>query len=134
MIVEITGDITKVDAQYIANVYKGRVRHDKMGTLSIKGNGEDQRYVINMFSQYYPGSPKYINDTASIREHYFIKCLEKIAQIDNLESIAFPEFIGCLDGGNWVTYKEDIVLFDNLLTRLGKNVTIYIVKWDQKGA
>lgn len=91
-----------------SDTYANREESDVMGTIKILGNGEDQRYVINMFSQYYPGRPKYPNSTKDglkTREHFFHQCLLRIAQIPDLESIAFPWKIGCnLGGGDWQHY------------------------------
>lgn len=91
-----------------ANTYAGRTEPDVMGTIKILGNGEDQRYVINMFAQHYPGKPKYPNSTkdgTATREFHFHRCLLRVAKIENLESIAFPWKIGCnLGGGNWEHY------------------------------
>src|ERR1700722_1051082 len=68
------------------------------GNIVIKGNGEDQRFVIGILGQLYPGSPKYpnsITDGFAIREGYFKRCLLAISNIPKLESIAFPFLIGC---------------------------------------
>lgn len=146
MIIEIDGDIAKVDTQYIAHqcnclsqqssglakilfeifpwcdIYKDRVSKDHPdfhpdcpGEISIHGNGQDQRYVINMLAQFWPGKPKYPESTLDgykAREHYFKSCLQKITKIENLKSIAFPVNIGCgLAGGNWIQYKSFIEHF-----------------------
>jgi len=81
-----------------SNSYINREEPDKLGTIKIFGNGKDQRLIINMFAQYYPGAPKYPDsklDGALSREQYFYKCLGKIAKIPDLESIGFPFGIGC---------------------------------------
>jgi len=76
--------------------------------IKILGNGEDQRFIINMYSIFYPGSPKYPNsklDGTIARQNNFYICLNKIAKINNLESIAFPYKICCdLAGGDWKYY------------------------------
>lgn len=88
--------------------YKNLPEGQKAGTIIIKGNDRDQRYIINMLSQIYPGPPKFIQsklDGESARIKYFIECLDKISKIENLESIAFPYGVGCgLAGGNWNIY------------------------------
>lgn len=85
---------------------------DKPGTIVIRGNGLDQRYVINLLGQYYPGKSQKINhllDSPEVRENYFYKSLLCIAKISNLESIAFPWKIGCgAAGGNWDNYLGNI--------------------------
>lgn len=87
----------------------------KPGSIIIRGNGLDQRYIINLLGQYYPGKPQYINrllDSPEIRENYFYKTLLCIAKIPNLESIAFPWKIGCgAAGGNWDNYLGNITNF-----------------------
>lgn len=92
---------------------------DKVGSISIHGNGKDQRYIINMYAQYYPGKSKYINsklDSIKLRLEYFHQCLISISEIENLESIAFPYFVGCgLAGGDWKMYS-------NLLDRFAKYI------------
>jgi hypothetical protein len=103
-----------------ANTYSARFKCsngdianiDTPGTIHILGGrtpeGEDLRYVINMYAQYYPGRPKYPNSTKDglkVREHFFHQCLLRVAKIPDLESIAFPWKIGCnLGGGNWEHY------------------------------
>jgi O-acetyl-ADP-ribose deacetylase (regulator of RNase III) len=164
MIINIHGDLTKINTQYIShqcnctskkvaglakNIFekfpwsdiysrrsplaKENLRSDLPGpgSISIHGDGENQRYVINMLAQIYPGKPKYpedINDGYSSREKYFISCLNQIAKIENLESIAFPKFIGCgLAGGSWERYREFI---ENFAT-IKKELDVYIVDFSQ---
>lgn len=95
-----------------ANTYINRTVPDNLATIKILGNGQDQRYIINMFSMAYPGKPRYPDsklDGTLAREKYFHKCLLKIAKIENLESIAFPWRIGCnLGGGDWNIYLGTI--------------------------
>ncbi len=105
-----------------SDIYKERVSTDHSdfhpdcpGEISIHGNGQDQRYVINMLAQFWPGKPKQnedILDGYKVREKYFKSCLKKIIQIENLESVAFPVNIGCgLAGGDWKQYKSFIEVF-----------------------
>jgi len=111
-----------------ADVYSLRTQPDELGTIKIKGNGEDQRWVINMFGQYFPGVCKYPNgskDNPNLRKQSFQKCLDKISEIKDLESIAFPYGIGCgAAGGNWEEYEKMISDFakKNFLT------DVYIVR------
>ena len=104
------------------NIYSGRVpvghedfHPDCPGAISIHGNGEDQRYIINMLGQLWPGKPKYLKDRTDgyrAREEYFKLCIKEITQIEDLESIAFPVNIGCgVAGGNWKKYKKLIEAF-----------------------
>lgn len=78
---------------------------DDPGTISIHGNGKDKRYIVNFYSQYYPGKAKYKNDSLEIREKWFEKCLDLLGQVEDLKSVAFPYGIGCgLAGGDWDKY------------------------------
>jgi O-acetyl-ADP-ribose deacetylase (regulator of RNase III) len=100
-----------------ANTYADRVDPDILGSIKILGDGIEDRFVINMFAQYYPGKPKYPNsekDGLLSREKYFHKCLMKIAKLSDLESIAFPWKIGCnLGGGAWDHYLGTLTNFAN---------------------
>lgn len=86
----------------VANTYQFRTKPSKPGTIDVF---EDAK-VINMYAQYYPGKPRYQNDSAEKRLVWFKQCLETIQeQYPNLESIAFPYKIGCnLGGGDWDKY------------------------------
>lgn len=112
-----------------ADIYSTRPNTDKPGTIVIKGDGDSQRYVINMLGQYYPGSPKYPNsalDGSKIRENYFYKCLLEIAKIKNLESIAFPYKIGCgAAGGDWKHYFANLNNFEKYVSKQGTKVVLY---------
>lgn len=96
-----------------ANIYAPRLKGhyiDKPGNIIIKGDGEDQRFVIAILGQYYPGKAKYANDTPVKRFEWFRQGLAKIEKIEGLTSIAFPARIGCgAAGGDWKKYKEEIV-------------------------
>jgi O-acetyl-ADP-ribose deacetylase (regulator of RNase III) len=114
-----------------SNTYAGRTEPDKPGHIQIMGNGEDRRYVINMFGQYYPGKPKYPNsslDGQVVREKYFHQCLLRVAKIPNLESIAFPWRIGCnLGGGIWEHYLGTLTNFANYV-KLTQGVKVLIYR------
>lgn len=110
-----------------SDVYTDRKEDDILGEIKICGNGKDQRYVINMFSQYYPGICKYPGgkDSSEMREKAFQKCLNKISKIKGIRSIAFPHTIGCgLAGGLWANYEKMIENFacDNFL------IDVYVVE------
>ena len=102
-----------------SDCYKNRGRNNsQFGTSDVCGNGDDQRYVINMHAQYYPGKPSSIFefDSANARVNAFIDCLDRIMLIDNLTSIAFPVRIGCgLAGGDWQTYYDRLETFDYMM-------------------
>lgn len=135
----ITGDLLSAKEQYIAhqcncltqnsagtakaifdkfpyaNSYAARDVADTMGTIKIFGNGEDQRYVVNMYAQYYPGRSKYPasdKDGIQARLNCFDRCLLRIANIEGLKNVAFPYKIGCnLGGGNWEDYLKRLTGF-----------------------
>lgn len=118
-----------------SNTYVNRETPDTMSTIKILGNGQNERYVINMFAQYYPGRSKYPNSTKdgiATREKAFHQCLLKIARISNLESIAFPWRIGCnLGGGNWEHYLGNLTIFANYVERMGVRVCVYKREGDE---
>lgn len=86
-----------------ANCYTDRVVTKKSipGTLQIKGDGKKNRYVINMFVQFYPGPPKYPNDNIIKRVEWFNNCLDKLLEISNAESISFPKDIGKYENNDY---------------------------------
>ena len=115
-----------------SDIYKTREKcfdweksRDKPGIIIIKGNGQDQRFVINMLAQVFPGKPKYNEgvDSSESRLKYFRKCLIEILKIKDLESISFPYGIGCnLAGGDWEKYFKMIDGFSNYVNG---EVTMY---------
>lgn len=108
------------DAFPYANTYKTRSKdiktHHTPGTIDIMGDGNNKRFIINAYAQYYPSTSKYSNDTSKNRLQWFKECLQKIGQIKNIrkKTIAFPLNIGCGSaGGNWNEYYEIIKDFAN---------------------
>nr|QBK89839.1 MAG: SNF2 subfamily protein [Pithovirus LCPAC101] len=108
----INGDICDSDTQYIAHqcncvtnhakglgktiftkfpysdIYSTRANYkDTPGNIIIRGDGLNNRYIINILSQFYPGKVKYNNDTSEKRKVWFRECLVKISQIPNISSI-----------------------------------------------
>ena len=98
------------------------------GCIIVRGNGEDQRFVINMLGQLFPGRPKFPEsslDGTAARQGNFKSCLEKIGAIDGIQSVAFPFKIGSdLAGGDWNTYRSMIEKF----AERNPNITVYIVR------
>eukprot|EP00052_Salpingoeca_macrocollata_P005845 m.49891 g.49891 ORF g.49891 m.49891 type:complete len:170 (-) comp15089_c1_seq1:179-688(-) len=93
-----------------ADIYSNR-SHREPGDISV--HGPPGRRVINMIGQVGPGKPKVSGaDSADARLAYFKECLEKIAKLDDLGSVAFPFMIGCgLGGGDWTLYLEALNAF-----------------------
>jgi O-acetyl-ADP-ribose deacetylase (regulator of RNase III) len=96
-----------------SDCYSNRKLKSIPGTIQVCGDGLKQRYIINMFGQYYPGiATSDINDTIEARKKYFFNCLMEIAKINDLQSIAFPEKVGCgLAGGDWEWYFNKLQKF-----------------------
>ena len=101
-----------------ANVYE---RQHLKGTRSTPGTfsacgraGTQERGVVNLLTQRYPGPPKYDNDSKALREGWFERALAQLAKHDAFAggsscSIAFPRDIGCnLAGGDWAAYRRMI--------------------------
>ena len=94
------------------------IQPDAPGTIIVRGNGEDQRYVVALMGQYYGGPPGYPKqmDGAIIRQRYFHRGLWQIAQVKDLESVAFPKLIGCgIAAGDWNVYFQIIKNFARYL-------------------
>jgi O-acetyl-ADP-ribose deacetylase (regulator of RNase III) len=83
-----------------------------LGSARVFGSASDnQRLVAALFAQYAPGKPgRYyrdhgVRDTAADRFLYFQQSLGALATYmaaNGLQSVAFPDHIGCgLAGGNW---------------------------------
>jgi len=159
MIIEQKGDITKCDAQYIAHqcnclsrgsaggvahtifskfpwsdCYRDRQEDSVMGELDVRGNGNDERFVINMFSQHCPGGIRFEDsktDGRDAREDAFKSCLMKIRDMEDIESIAFPARIGCaIAGGDWVQYHWFISRLDASWKNLGQERKVYIIDYN----
>jgi O-acetyl-ADP-ribose deacetylase (regulator of RNase III) len=114
-----------------SNTYKLRTQdkktHSIPGTIDIKGDGKKERYVINMYSQYYPSYAKYTNDSKALRLKWFQKCLSLIGEEKNITtsptSIAMPYKIGCGSaGGNWDDY---LAALNEFATTYDIAVTLY---------
>jgi O-acetyl-ADP-ribose deacetylase (regulator of RNase III) len=108
------------------------VEHDQPGTIIIRGNGKDQRYVVGVMGQYYPGGPGYGKhrdiDGPIVRQRYFHQALWELAQIENLESVAFPYGIGCgLAAGDWEVYFK---ILNNFADYLSGKVDVVIYQKD----
>lgn len=121
-----------------SDIYKDRtfgdIQENKMGSIVVCGNGVDQRFVINMIAQIYPGKPKYADskkDGFIARENAFKECLRQFWRLDKkkkIKSIAFPFKIGCaLAGGNWDNYLSMLEVFSNNIS-----ACVRIYKYDTK--
>lgn len=98
---------------------------EKPGSIITKGDGDSQRYVINMLCQISPGKYKqsYTTDSYENRLKYFQMALDKISRLKGLNSVAFPYGIGCgLAGGNWDDYYS---MLEKLSLKVNAKVRIY---------
>lgn len=102
-----------------ADIYASRApeRRDVPGTIVVCGNGREQRYVVNVLGQMYPGPSRWASDSASQRLRWFREALHRLAQHPWLTSqpgasVDFPDQIGCgLAGGAWADYYAAIQAF-----------------------
>ncbi len=83
---------------------------DRLGTIKVHAvRNAPYDGVINMMAQYYPGPVERAyrgKDLASDRHVAFRQCLEAIAKIPAIRSVAFPHRLGCgLAGGDWTAYR-----------------------------
>lgn len=102
-----------------------RKTHGKFGTIRMH-QVEPNKFVINMFSQYWPGGqsddPK---DTDLQRRGAFDRCLSDIVgeirsvlkeQPNQVPFITFPFLIGCgIAGGDWGKYHHMLSEFESQL-------------------
>lgn len=113
-----------------ADTYRNREKEDVPGTIVVRGNGEDQRYVINLMGQYFPGpyAPNTDKDNEVKRRSYFFKGLLKISEIEDLKSVAFPYRVGCgIAQGDWDWYLDTLLKFSDYV---GDSVEVLIYKID----
>lgn len=143
----ITGNILSADEQYIAHqcncvttsaagladvifkkwsyadCYSIRWEKDKPGTIDVRGNGYQNRYVVNMFAQVYPGKPKDAEDPYDgfqARKKYFIECMTRIDELKP-KSVAVPWLIGSgMACGDFSFYKKVVEKFSERF-----NITFY---------
>lgn len=112
-----------------SDIYTKRMQPDEAGNIVICGDGQSQRYVVNLLGQYYPGSydNKSPTDTEQMRQKYFHSALLKLAKVPNLESVAFNYLIGCgIAGGNWEYYLGTLNNFEKYVnSNFGTKVVIY---------
>jgi O-acetyl-ADP-ribose deacetylase (regulator of RNase III) len=97
-----------------ADCYAIRWENDKPGTIEIRGDGQESRFIINMFGQFNPGKPLRDDDPfdgIQARKGYFIECMKRVAELKP-RSVAMPWQIGCgLAGGDWNFYNKVIDKF-----------------------
>ena len=110
--------------------YNNFAQGEGPGNILIRDNVKDEKFVINLLGQVFPGRPRFPDsniDGYKAREKFFQKALDTISKIKDLKSIAFPDHIGCgAAGGNWETYKKMIEDFADKL----ESVKVYIVKFN----
>jgi hypothetical protein len=110
----------------------------KPGSIYVSGQHtektcNDERPVITLYGQNYPGIIEQGSGltqdpmlTSEKRQQWFVECLEKVALIKGLRSIAFPYRIGCGSaGGNWMWYQQQL---EKLASRL-PTVRVVVYMW-----
>jgi hypothetical protein len=108
---------------------------DLLGTARIDTEPSDPKgphgqkaaiRIVSIYGQRYGGKPGGERDSSADRKVYFKNGLKDIKrQLPDLESIAFPEGIGCgIGGGNWDTYETMIREFSHDMP----GCTVYIVR------
>ena len=111
-----------------ANTYIKRQRFNKStfskpATFEILGDGINEKYIINLYSQYYPAQSKLAFDSKEERLVWFKQGLNEIAKLNKIKNIAMPYNIGCgAAGGNWNDYYKIIEDFSN---NNKINITLY---------
>jgi O-acetyl-ADP-ribose deacetylase (regulator of RNase III) len=118
-----------------ADCYSDREETSKPGTIDIRGNGIDERFIINLHGQFYPGGARFplsSLDGLAAREKYFYHGLLRVAQIPDLESIAFPWRVGAgIAGADWSHILGKIVNMEQFLSTKGVRVVIYRREGDE---
>jgi hypothetical protein len=81
----------------------------KLGTVDICGDGKENRFIINMYSQHGCGKPRQYEDfdSKAMRLLWFKTCLEQIRGSKDIREIAFP----CGLGDPWDDYLAAIVAY-----------------------
>jgi len=115
-----------------ADVYSKREEPDQPGKIIIRGDKEkDQRLIIAMLGQFYPGKTKYPSskkDGLQVRLDYFKSCLEEMKHLKG--SFAFPLKIGCgAAGGDWEKY---FMAIKNFSEKNSKKVVIYSLEPEKR--
>jgi len=99
-----------------ANVYLNRKEPSTPGSIIVSSYAD--KYVVNMFAQYYGGGPsgnKKHMDYKGMREGWFLECLRNLYRyvVDKDHKIAFPYLIGCgVARGDWENYHRMLKIFD----------------------
>ncbi len=117
------------DRYQYSDCYLNRTEVSVPGTIQVCGDGLINRGIINMFSQYYPGSSKEFStkDNEDLRKKWFHECLMEITKLE-FKSIAFPDHIGCsLGGGDWNWYLTQIEKFADYIDKK-QNAQVLIYK------
>lgn len=85
-----------------------------------------------MYSQYYPGKSNG-SDTKINRQAWFKQCLDRIAVIPGLISVAFPYKIGCgMAGGDWSVYEAMTVGTVSTWIFQNSHIKIFIIHMGSK--
>jgi hypothetical protein len=116
----LANDLTKLHG--FADLHDERAegpQDDLLGTARIDTEPSDPKgpqgekaaiRILSIYGQRKGGKPGGDRDSSAAREEYFKNGLKDIKrQVPDLESIAFPEKIGCvIGGGDWGTYEKGL--------------------------
>lgn len=117
-----------------------RNTHGKFGTIKIY-QVEPKKFVINMFSQYWPGGQSNDpQDSDQKRRVAFDHCLTQIRGVigevliedpQQLPFISFPFLIGCgIAGGDWGKYHHMLSEFEDALEREHTNAKVILSRYN----
>lgn len=120
-----------------ADIYRRRAQgqRDQPGTIVVAGDGAaGGRRVINLLAQLYPGKFFQVRSFVWIRAAYFYlnqaphaspmtrragwfaSCSQRVRELPDLQSVAFPYGIGCgAAGGDWPLYLKMLTDFARLV-------------------
>lgn len=108
-----------------ADTYIGREKNCKPGYYSIHGNGADERYILNIYSQFYPGRALQPRESYDLREAWLKQAIYLLhdSPYFQLEELALPYNLGCgLAGGEWTKYEK---LLADISDELSLPITLY---------
>lgn len=102
-------------------------RRDEPGKLIGCGDGKEERLVLHLLAQYYPGPSKWDRDSLEKRLGWFCDCLAQLASWGIFQypqtTLAFPFGMGGAE--LWPQYEMELQRLSNTLP-----CSITIVKWN----
>lgn len=107
--------------------------------IRIEVLGKDKPVIVGLLAQYDFSTVNYryrrgiIQETTKMREEWFRKCLDKLAEFLSVNPvytrIAMPCGIGCgLAGGNWEVYNTMLTQWTEKIRKVNPNIKVYLCK------